>query len=332
MQWYYAESGKQVGPLTESDIEQLVVQGRINDQTLVWRQGMKEWQAYGAVKQAAAPSAAEAAVSEAGTARCRECQRIYPVGDMVQYQDAWICAGCKPSFFQRIQEGTAGGNTPVTQLKAAALTSLHGSWGVAIGVYLVAQIISSACGAIPYAGYVLQLLLAPPLALGMAVFFIALSRGTEREFGMLFQGFNQFGKAVGAYVVMTIYIMLWFLLLVIPGLIAAYRYQMVFYILADHPEVGIMESLRLSRQMMHGRKWKLFVLNLSFIGWYFLCMLPVMLAFAMAGATNSPAWMLLSVFAVPGFIFLGPYVQTATACFYNDVRDRIVIASGNSGG
>ncbi len=78
--------------------------------------------------------------------------------------------------------------------------------------------------------------------------------------GMLWRGFINF---------------LWFLLLIIPGIVKAYAYRMVPYILADNPKIGHKRALELSIKMTHGQKFKIFVLDLSFIGWYLLGMLAL---------------------------------------------------------
>ena len=109
-----------------------------------------------------------------------------------------------------------------------------------------------------------------------------------------FAYFKYFGKALGLRVVMYVFIFLWTLLFLIPGLIATYRYAMAPYILAEHPEMGIMEAIDASKQMMDGNKWSLFCLEISFIGWSILSSLTLGI----------------------GDLFLTPYMKMATAHFY----------------
>ena len=73
-----------------------------------------------------------------------------------------------------------------------------------------------------------------------------------------------------------IFIFLWSLLLVVPGIIAAYRYRQAIYILIDHPEMSVLECISESKRLMKGHKWELFVLDLSFIGWMILSAPPVL--------------------------------------------------------
>jgi uncharacterized RDD family membrane protein YckC len=110
MQWYYADNGKQVGPLSETDFQALVKAGTITPQTLVWKVGMAAWSAYGTL--AADTTAVRAPVtqvpgSQAGGGECCECGRRFPLDEMLQYENSLVCAGCKPVFFQRVQEGAA---------------------------------------------------------------------------------------------------------------------------------------------------------------------------------------------------------------------------------
>ena len=100
MEWYYAEEGRQLGPVTEEQFQELVRSGKITGTTLVWQQGMAKWQPYNSV------SVTEAVPGSPGdTARCAECGKIFSTNDMVHYGNSWVCAACKPVFFQRVTEG-----------------------------------------------------------------------------------------------------------------------------------------------------------------------------------------------------------------------------------
>jgi uncharacterized RDD family membrane protein YckC len=104
MHWYYAEEGVQVGPLTESEFEDLVRLGKIDDQTIVWRDGLSEWQPYGRVRMPYSVSASQP-ISSTPALRCTECKREFPQDELIRYQNSWICTVCKPIFFQRLREG-----------------------------------------------------------------------------------------------------------------------------------------------------------------------------------------------------------------------------------
>lgn len=111
-EWYYADGGRQVGPMSEGDIESLAKARKITSKTLVWHSGMTDWQEYGKVK---APSVGAPAVSPrmtggtpiVGQSACSECGRAFPQEDMIRYGDAWVCALCKPIFFQKLKEGVS---------------------------------------------------------------------------------------------------------------------------------------------------------------------------------------------------------------------------------
>ena len=93
------------------------------------------------------------------------------------------------------------------------------------------------------------------------------------------------------------YILLWSLLLIVPGIMATYSYAMTDYILAEHPELTASEAIAQSKAMMDGSRWRLFCLHLSFIGWDLLCALTLGL----------------------GNLALTPYKQVAEAAFYRDL-------------
>jgi uncharacterized RDD family membrane protein YckC len=106
MNWYYVQQGQRVGPLSNAEFQALLGSGVINSETLVWRPGMANWQRYREIP----PQTAEAmAGSETGLAiahhKCVECGNVFTEEDMVRYADNWVCAACKPVFFQRLREG-----------------------------------------------------------------------------------------------------------------------------------------------------------------------------------------------------------------------------------
>lgn len=107
MQWYYAEDGKQVGPVSEADFDALVRSGKIGAQTLVWKAGMANWVAYGTLAPAAAAPAPAQPEAGGATGVCCECQRTFPADELLSYEGSLVCAACKPVFFQRVQEGAA---------------------------------------------------------------------------------------------------------------------------------------------------------------------------------------------------------------------------------
>ena len=87
----------------------------------------------------------------------------------------------------------------------------------------------------------------------------------------IFQGFKgNYLNVVKIMLIMELKIMLWLLLLVVPGIIKAYEYSMIPFLLAENPNITTDEAFSLSKQMTTGQKMDLFVLDLSFLGWYFL--------------------------------------------------------------
>ena len=97
-----------------------------------------------------------------------------------------------------------------------------------------------------------------------------IQRGVMTSF---FEGFNNFLKTIFAAFACLISITLWSILFVIPGIIQAFSLSQVFYILADNPQISIAQALKMSKELTRGYKGELFVLGLSFIGWFVLCTL-----------------------------------------------------------
>ena len=182
-------------------------------------------------------------------------------------------------------------------LMAQARESLRGRWLLAIGTIVVFELIMIAVQMIPKTGGIGGVIITGPMSVGLAIFALALSRGQEARLPQIFEGFQKFGVALGAYLLMGLFVFLWALLLIIPGIIAAYAYSQTFYIIAEEPGIGPLQAIRKSKEMMRGNKGKLFCLNLRFIGWALLCLLT---------------------FGI-GFLLLYPYMMISFAKFYDDV-------------
>lgn len=112
------------------------------------------------------------------------------------------------------------------------------------------------------------------LNVGFTIYCLKACQSEKAGFSTLLDGFSIFFKAIWLQIVMSVFIFLWSLLLIIPGIISAYRYRQALYILIDDPSLGAMECIRRSADMMDGRKMELFELDLSFIGWVLLTMVP----------------------------------------------------------
>ncbi len=108
---------------------------------------------------------------------------------------------------------------------------------------------------------------------------------------------NYLHKVLGM-LFMTIKVLLWTCLLIVPGLVMSFAYAMTPYILEEHPEISAWEASTRSREMMKGHKFDLFYLYLSFIGW----------------------GLLSCILCGIGFIWLTPYMQLSVAAFYNDLK------------
>lgn len=133
--------------------------------------------------------------------------------------------------------------------------------------------------------------------LGYAKFNLALVDHREACFSDLFSQFSRFGDGFLLNLLTNLFIVLWSLLLVIPGIIASYSYAMAPYILYENPGMRPTAAIKASKELMRGNKWRLFCLQFSFIGWALLCALT-------AGIGN---------------LWLHPYQETAQASFYRQI-------------
>lgn len=147
---------------------------------------------------------------------------------------------------------------------------------------------------------ILHLILGGAIELGVCLYFCKLHRGMDARFTDLFTRFTYFGKALGLYLLILLKTFLWGLLFVIPGIIASYRYAMAPYLMAENPQLGINEAIKMSSYMMKGNKGKLFCLHLSFLGWAILCALTLGI----------------------GYIFLCPYMLSTESAFFLQLLAR----------
>jgi uncharacterized RDD family membrane protein YckC len=108
MNWYYVDQGQQAGPVSDEQLDGMVQSGKIQPDTLVWREGMAAWSPYREARGGAAPSGTTTPAAEpTPEAVCAECGKIFPIEETIRYGNARVCAGCKPVFLQKLQEGAA---------------------------------------------------------------------------------------------------------------------------------------------------------------------------------------------------------------------------------
>ena len=124
--------------------------------------------------------------------------------------------------------------------------------------------------------YVLTTLLTAVLGAGFSLYCMAVRRGERAEYLTLFDGFSFVGKLIALTIVETVFIMLWSMLFVIPGIVAAYRYRFALYNLYENPGIGVMEALDMSKRQTWGYKSQLFALDWSYFGWLMLASLPML--------------------------------------------------------
>lgn len=204
------------------------------------------------------------------------------------------------------------------EMRADARKSLKGKWGVSVGITLIYFAISSVISIVGSILGTLQgqndslfalffglsilwmlvsIFVVSPLSLGYTESFLKISDGGDTHCKNLFSKFILIFKSTGMMIIMAIKITLWSLLLIVPGIIAGLNYSMAPFIMIEDGNVGANEAIEISKKMMKGYKGKLFLLELSFIGWGILSVLSLGI----------------------GFIWLTPYIMTAESRFYRTV-------------
>ncbi|MDR0962847.1 MAG: DUF975 family protein [Mediterranea sp.] len=148
---------------------------------------------------------------------------------------------------------------------------------------------------------ILYLFILTLLDYGFDILMLEVKRGSKPLFATLISGFKDYLRIWGTLFIRGLYVLLWLLLLIIPGIVKSYSYAMTPYVLKERPDLKYDGAIELSMQMMRGQKMRLFLLDLSFIGWVLLCILTLGI----------------------GFFFLIPYFSTTRAAFYDNLKEEL---------
>lgn len=196
------------------------------------------------------------------------------------------------------------------ELKNRAKESLKGKYGEAIKLLLITFAISFATGFVigflnldediaELISSIVSLAVAGLLGFGTVSFFLKISRNETVTYKELFSKINMCFSYLAISLLVGLFTALWSLLLIIPGIIAAINYSLVYFVKLDNPELGALEVLRKSKEMMNGHKWDFFVLILSFLGWAILGIFTLGIL----------------------YLWLVPYIQVTYANFYNSLKE-----------
>ena len=187
------------------------------------------------------------------------------------------------------------------EYRGVARDNLRNNWGNAIIVCLITFAVSTLLGFVPVIGTIGSILLAGPLMVAEIIYFVKLHKNEDATINSMFVDFgkNLINNFL-TYILQTLFIILWSLLFIVPGIIKSYSYAMTMYLKAKRPELEANEAITMSRQIMDGKKWTLSCLHFSFIGWIILSIITLGI----------------------GLIFLLPYMQASITAFYEDAYNE----------
>ena len=190
------------------------------------------------------------------------------------------------------------------ELKAKAKEQIKGNIGILFVIMLIMGAVAGLANVIPVVGSIAAaVVLIPALSIAVVTIYLKLVAGIKPEIAELFQHFDKFWAAFKVTFFTGLFTWLWSLLFVIPGIIKGLSYSMSMYILTENPELPALEAIDRSKKMMDGHKMELFVLMLSFIGWYLLCAIT----FGIAS------------------IYVVPLMSATMANFYNNIKGAPVV-------
>lgn len=183
------------------------------------------------------------------------------------------------------------------------LTTNNVDWDLFFGILFIV-LVFALIGIL--AGLALKAFLLNPLRLGATKYFIEAARGEKKagDIGLIGYAFGggRYKNIVKTLFLRDLYVFLWSLLFLIPGIIKSYEYAMIPYILAERPDLETEEVFELSRRMMSGEKFDAFILGLSFIGWMFIALLS---------------------FGLAAVFYVNPYIYMTDAELYEVLKTKI---------
>lgn len=186
-----------------------------------------------------------------------------------------------------------------SEIMSEARAALNGKWRFATGTFFVMTLILIGASLIPIAGTILSLLITGPLVVGAAFVGLKIYKNEAAETNDLFFAFkHSFTNSVLAYLLMAVFILLRFLLLIVPGIIAALAYSQTYFILAENQSMDAYDAILKSKKMMMGYKWQYFKVGVRLFGLGILCLFTLGI----------------------GFLWLAPYQYVVYAKFYEELK------------
>lgn len=213
-----------------------------------------------------------------------------------------VLMGLIVSIIDGVGNGYNSGSSSSTD-NMRNLTTNNVDWDLFFGILFIV-LVFALIGIL--AGLALKAFLLNPLRLGATKYFIEAAHGEKKagDIGLIGYAFGggRYKNIVKTLFLRDLYVFLWSLLFLIPGIIKSYEYAMIPYILAERPDLETEEVFELSRRMMSGEKFDVFILGLSFIGWMFI----VLLSFGLAAV-----------------FYVGPYIYMTDAELYEVLKTKI---------
>ena len=215
------------------------------------------------------------------------------------------------------------------ELKSVAKQNFISNYWLCVAAIAFVIMAATIIGAIPYVGFLATLFIVLPLQVGLCSFFLKLSNKENPEVLLPFKDTfdSSYTRKLGGSLWMALWVFLWSLLFVIPGIVKSFSYAMTPYILTDCPEVAPTKALKISQRMMKGHKGELFMLQLSFIGWYIL----IFLAFGFLTTLLFLSHVVLGAFLFGlymGFVptiltifYVAPYQNATVAEYYKNLLE-----------
>lgn len=309
MQWYYVDGRDRVGPIGEGEFNELIAANRITSETLVWREGMENWEKLGTLS----PNDSGGIPAPEGEQTCSQCLKNFPEEDLIRYEGLLVCAACKPVFFQKVKEGVTVSSAMPSERYGSIEKGLRGeydfsiaevlkeawaltkgvkaliicctviSYAITIGLTLLFDFISGSLVGTESAGLIVGTEVAKqfiitavtlPLWAGMAMIGIRRSVSQPVSLSLMFGYYNRTVPLLLCCVLFWILIPIGFILLVIPGIYLTVAWYLATPLIVEKT-FGPWQALETSRKAITHRWFKVFGLGLTMMLLVMLSAIPL---------------------------------------------------------
>ncbi|MCP4347354.1 MAG: DUF4339 domain-containing protein [Desulfobacterales bacterium] len=307
MQWYYVDGDSRVGPIDDDKFNKLISANKVTSETLVWHEGMTDWQELGTLDTGDSDGVSASAQEQI----CSQCLNTFPEEDLIRYENFLVCASCKPVFFQKVKEGAVITSAEPSEMYGSVEKGLKGeydfrvsevlseAWELTKGIkryvlggtiimytisfilmFITNSLIRNAADntgmviGIQFLHQIVSVAVTYPLTAGIMMIGIRRSVGLPVSFSIVFSYFGKIIPLFIANILQMIFLLIGLLLLVIPFFYLTVAYCLVMALIIDK-NFRPWQALETSRRAVTHSWFKIAGLALTMFAIMFASAIPM---------------------------------------------------------